>query len=54
MGGGGVDTFRPWGVWSGAGGRYRAGRAIPITCRVVFGAVGATCWGGDVVVKDLP
>ena len=29
-----------------------AGRAIPITCRVVFGAVGATCGGGDAAVKD--
>ena len=34
------------------GGRYRAGRAIPVACRVVFGAVGATCAGGDAAVKD--
>ena len=28
------------------------GRAIPVTCRVVFGAVGASCGGGDAAVKD--
>ena len=49
-GGGGI--FRFWDVGSGTGGRYRAGRAIPVTCRVVFGTVAATCRGGDAAVKD--
>ena len=34
------------------GGGYGAGRAIPVTCRVVFGAVGAPCGGGNAAVKD--
>ena len=51
-GGGGGGTFSFWGVGSGPGGRYRAGRAIPVTYRVVFGAVGAMCGGGDAAVKD--
>ena len=34
------------------GGRYRVGRAIPVTCRVVFGAVRATSGGGDAAVED--
>ena len=34
------------------GGRYRASRAILVTCRVVFGAVGAACGGGHAAVKD--
>ena len=51
-GGGGGGIFRFWDLGSGTGGRYRAGRAIPVTCRVVFGAVGAACGGGDAAVKD--
>ena len=51
-GGGGDGVFRFWAFGSGTGGRYRAGRAIPVTCRVVIGAVGATCGGGDAAVKD--
>ena len=27
------------------------GRAIPVPCQEVFGAVGATCGGGDAAVK---
>ena len=52
MGGGRGGIFHFWGVSGSTGGRYRAGRAVPITCRVVFGAVGATCGGGDATVKD--
>ena len=47
---GGIFRFRD--VGGSLGGRYRAGRAIPVTCPVVFGAVGATCGGGYAVVKD--
>ena len=34
------------------GGRYWAGRAIPVTSRVLFGTVGATSGGGDAAVED--
>ena len=51
-GGGGGGIFRFWNVGGGTRGRYRAGRAIPVTCRVVFGAVGAACGRGDAAVKD--
>ena len=44
--------FRFGDVGSGTEGRYRAGHAIPVTRRVVLGAVGATCGGGDTAVKD--
>ena len=44
--------MRFWGVRGITGRRYRAGRAIPVACRVVFRAVGATCGGGDVAVKN--
>ena len=45
-------SFRFWGVGGGAGGRYRAGRAVPVACRVVFGAVGAARGRGNAAVKD--
>ena len=48
----GSGIFRFWDVGSGTGGRYKAGRAIPITCQMIFGAVGATCEGCDAAVKD--
>ena len=51
-GGGSGDVFHIRGFRSGTGGRYRAGRAIPVTCRVVLGAVGAACGGGDAAVQD--
>ena len=51
-GGGRCDIFPFWGVRGNMGGRYRAGRAVPITCRMVFGAVGATSGGGDAAVED--
>ena len=41
-----------WGDRGGAGGRTRAGRAVPVACRVVFGAVGATLLRGNTAVKD--
>ena len=51
--GGGVGSiFRLWDVGGGTGGRYRAGRPISVTRRVVFGAVGAACRGGETAVKD--
>ena len=34
------------------GGRYRAGRAVPVACRVVFKAVGAARGRGNAAVKD--
>ena len=34
------------------GRRYRAGRAVPVACRVVFEAVGATRGRGKAAVKD--
>ena len=34
------------------GGRYRVGRAVPVACRVVFGAVRATRGRGNTAVKD--
>ena len=49
-GGGGIIHFR--GVRSGAGRWYRAGRTVPVASRVVFGAVGAACGGGDAAVKN--
>ena len=52
MGGGRCCIFRCWGIRGNAGRRYRAGRAIPVTCRVVFGGVGATSGGGDAAVED--
>ena len=45
-------NFRFWGVRGNTRGRYRAGCAIPVTCRVVFGAVGAASGGGDAAVED--
>ena len=45
-------SFRFQGVGGGAGGRYRAGRAVPVACRVVFGAVGAMRRRGNTAVKD--
>ena len=51
-GDGGRGIFRFWDVGSGTGGRNRAGRAIPVTCRVAFRAVGAACGEGDAAVKD--
>ena len=54
-----------WATWGGRGGSfrfqivrgsalgsYRAGRAIVVARRVVFGAVGATCGRGNAAVKD--
>ena len=51
-GGNRSGNFRFRGVGGGKGGRYRAGRAVPVACRVVFGAVGATRGGGNAAVKD--
>ena len=50
--GGRSGVFRLWGVRGKTGRRYRACRAIPVACRVVFGAVGATSGGGDAAVED--
>ena len=54
MGGGGgrCGIFRFWGVRGSTRGRYTAGGAIPVTCRVGFGAVGAASGGGDAGVED--
>ena len=51
-GGGRGGIFHIWGVRGSTGRRCRAGRAVPATCRVVFGAVGATSEGGDAAVED--
>ena len=51
-GGGGGGIFCFWDFGSDTGERYSAGRAIPITRRVVFGAVAATCGGDDAAVED--
>ena len=51
-GGDSSGSFRFRGVGGGPGGRYRAGRAVPVACRVVFGAVGATRRRGNAAVKD--
>ena len=45
-------SFRFWGVGDGAGGRYGAGRAVPVACRMVFRAVGAARGRGNAAVKD--
>ena len=45
-------SFRFRGVGGGTGGRYGAGRAVPVACQVVFGAVGATRGRGNAAVKD--
>ena len=50
--GGRCGVLRLWGVGGNTGGRYRAGRAIPVTCRVVFGAVGAASGGGYAAVEN--
>ena len=50
--GGGCGIIRFWGVGGSTRGGYRAGRAVPVACRVVFGAVGAASGGGDAAVED--
>ena len=45
-------SLRVWGIGGGGGGRYRAGPAVPVACRVVFGAVGAACGRGNAAVED--
>ena len=52
MGGGRCGIFRFWGVRGNTRGRYRADRAIPVTCQLGFGAVGAMSGGGDAAVED--
>ena len=47
---GGSLRFRGFG--GGTGGRYRAGREVPLAYRVILGAVGATRGRGNVAVKD--
>ena len=47
------DSFGLRGVGGSKGGRYNAGRAVPVACRVVFGAVGAMCRRGNAAIKDL-
>ena len=51
-GGGRGGIFCFWDLGGSSGGRYRAGRPIPVTYTEVFGAVGATCGGDDAAVKD--
>ena len=50
-GGNRSGSFLFRGVGGGAGGRYRAARAVPVACRVVFGAVGAMRGRGNAAVK---
>ena len=40
------------GVGGIAGRRYRAGCAVRVACRVVFGGVGASCGGGNAAFDD--
>ena len=34
------------------GSTYRAGCAVPVTCQVVFGTIGAACGRGNAAVED--
>ena len=47
---GGCLCFR--GVGGNTGRRNRAGSAVPVTCRVVFGTVGTSCGRGNAAVED--
>ena len=51
--GGGPGRHLPLlGLLGRCGGGYRAGRAVPVACRVVFAELGAARGRGNVAVKD--
>ena len=52
MGGSRGGSFGFQGVGGSTGEQYRAGRAVPVAYRVVFGVVGAMCGRGNAAVKD--